>query len=58
MTYLAIQEGLFMQKSLKTQFVKVNSSYFPLKDSIIGQNLEEFQVKVKCYNLPFTIITE
>ena len=48
MTYLAIQEGLFMQKSLKTRFVKVNSPYFPLKDSIIGQNLEEFQVKIKC----------
>ena len=58
MTYLAIQEGLFMQKSLKTPSVKVNSPYFPLKDFIVGKNLEEFQVKVKCFNLPFTIITE
>ena len=31
---------------------------FPLKDSIIGQNLELFQVKVKYCNLHFTIITE
>ena len=37
--------------------VKVNSLQSPLKYSIVGQNLKEFQVKVKCYNLPFTVIT-
>ena len=58
MTYLAIQKSLFIQKTLKAPSVKVNSTYFPLNDSIIGQNLEEFQVEVKCYNLPFTLITD
>ena len=48
MTYLAIHESVFTQKTLKTPSAKVYSLYFPLTDSIIGQNLEELKVKVKC----------
>ena len=58
MKYLVIQENFFSHKKVKMPSVEVNSLQSPLKYSIVGQNLKEFQVKVKCYNLPFTVITE
>ena len=58
MTYLTSHESLFTQKTLKTPSAKVNSQFLSFKDSIIEQNVEQFQVKVKCYNLHLAIITE